>query len=52
MSAKTLAEAPTAAGAGSDKAQAEPTPKKVEEERPPQQEQLLCTICHLPACSR
>jgi hypothetical protein len=30
-----------------------PTPKdKQEQERPPQQEELLCTICHMPSCWR
>jgi hypothetical protein len=29
------------------------TPRNAEEtRRPPQQEELLCTICHLPSCSR
>jgi hypothetical protein len=26
--------------------------KKTEEERPPQQAELLCTICHMPSCWR
>jgi hypothetical protein len=29
-----------------------PVDKKEEDKRPPQQEQLLCTICHLPSCWR
>jgi len=27
-------------------------PVKKEEERPPQQEELRCSICHMPSCSR